>query len=315
MKRPLFGLGLDSHNYSRSRNLDIFEGANHRLRFSQNSEMRELLSFKEQQKQNADIVYEGTYLKDGERFQNLDNIIDPITGKPADLFVDTKGGHDCVCTGDGDDVVYLGDNKYYVSASTGGGDDYVVGSTGEDAALLGAGDDIYFGRGGGDVGAGQAGNDVMFGGNGFDALYGCIGEDFLDGQDGSDKLTGGIDADVFVVDLEDSGKDWIVDFRDIGDKILVKNGDGNALAGSDWFLQVDQVTDFQSSYQDIPPGMFDDINGLQCFNIVNAATGEIAASVTASSDPSSDWSNADQLIAVNNSVIQLVQGGDSAMTI
>lgn len=65
---------------------------------------------------------------------------------------------------------------------------------------------------------GNAGNDVLKGGAGADTLLSGSGSDHLWGGIGNDQLTGGDDSDVFHFD-GDFGRDVIVDFQDLVDRI------------------------------------------------------------------------------------------------
>jgi RTX calcium-binding nonapeptide repeat (4 copies)/GDSL-like Lipase/Acylhydrolase len=95
----------------------------------------------------------------------------------------------------------------------GGGNDFIIGSSGDDLVLAGAGNDqVSLGRGndillaglgndvadggqGSDVIAGGAGNDRLSGGNGSDVLAGNAGDDTLDGGNGNDALIDGLGSD------------------------------------------------------------------------------------------------------------------------
>ena len=95
----------------------------------------------------------------------------------------------------------------------GGGNDFIIGSSGDDLVLAGAGNDqAWLGRGndillsglgndvadggqGSDLMAGGAGNDRLSGSNGSDVLAGNAGDDTLDGGQGNDALIDGLGSD------------------------------------------------------------------------------------------------------------------------
>ena len=79
-------------------------------------------------------------------------------------------------------------------------------------------------------------------------------------------------ADTFAINL--SGQtDVIYDFVDLGDKIILRDGQSNAVNSGDWFIQTGQSTD-PSAMQALNSS-----SGFNCFNIVSASTGSIAACV------------------------------------
>ncbi|MEX0280595.1 MAG: calcium-binding protein [Arenibacterium sp.] len=71
------------------------------------------------------------------------------------------------------------------------GDDFLVGTSGDDKIKALAGDDLINGKGGDDILIGDGGDDVINGGNGKDRLLGRAGGDDLKGGKGKDKLSGG----------------------------------------------------------------------------------------------------------------------------
>lgn len=94
------------------------------------------------------------------------------------------------------------------------GDDLVLAGAGNDRAKLGAGNDIMFGGLGNDVAdggagsdlvAGGAGNDLLSGGAGLDVLAGNAGNDWLDGGAGVDALIDGLGSDTL---CGGAGNDW-----------------------------------------------------------------------------------------------------------
>ncbi|CAH2574454.1 hypothetical protein PRNO82_03814 [Planktothrix rubescens] len=134
---------------------------------------------------------------------------------------------------DGNDTVFgLGDNEL------------ILGNTGFDQLWGGEGADTLFGGKDGDILEGEAGNDVLFGnldadtlygGEGFDSLFGGKGDDVLNGEGGNDTLsgdlgadtlTGGIGQDVFLLQQQGQGRDWIRDFERNIDLIQLPNNVG-----------------------------------------------------------------------------------------
>ena len=305
-------------------------------------ELPELLfSLKEIQKRNSDLVFEGTSEYDWaenegySRFVVLDGYINPHTGMPANLFVDTGGGGDSVRTGDGNDIVYLGVNEdlgqlWSTSiVNTNGGNDRVYGSGNYEYIYLGEGDDKAYASFGKDVVEGEAGDDTIDGGEGDDTLHGdgfdaytrndiyyvyenrrdvgndrllgkggndfingMGGDDLLSGGNGYDLVVGGDGSDTFVVDLANVGHDWILDFNDIGDKLVVKNNGRDAAEG-EWMIRAgtirltDEYIDniAQHGATDGPRGngelyKIDDTVEFASLQIINTETNHIAASIS-----------------------------------
>ena len=182
---------------------------------------------KQAHKDNADFVYEGT-----ESFQGY-SAINPETGKSVNWFFDVDGGETGGnwMSGPGDDVIYLEGNGSVISQQ--GNDVVCLGDSLQDGpdqffvvkqkAWLGADDD------------------KAYGGKGTQLVDGGMGDDFIDLGHGFDIAEGGYGSDEFVVDLQNSGIDTIVDFVDAGDKISILNGGEIAQAG-DWYLN--KITDF-----------------------------------------------------------------------
>ena len=97
----------------------------------------------------------------------------------------------------------------------GDGDNFSLGSPGDDFVLSGAGDDTLFLLGGEDTALaglgndrawGQDGSDILAGGSGDGQLYGGEGADVLAGNAGHDLLMGGEGADALIDGL---GSDWV----------------------------------------------------------------------------------------------------------
>jgi phospholipase/lecithinase/hemolysin len=89
----------------------------------------------------------------------------------------------------------------------GGGNDFIIGRSGDDLVLAGAGNDqAWLGWGndtllsglGDDFADGGPGSDLMAGGSGNDRLYGGTGSDVLAGNAGDDTLNGGRDNDALI---------------------------------------------------------------------------------------------------------------------
>ncbi|MDJ0881621.1 MAG: hypothetical protein QNJ56_08225 [Gammaproteobacteria bacterium] len=74
-----------------------------------------------------------------------------------------------------------------------------------------------------DVLIGDEGNDLIYGGDGDDVLQGGSGEDILIGGKGVDRLYGGFGADQFILDLDATEMDEIIDFSpDEGDTLVLQ---------------------------------------------------------------------------------------------
>lgn len=104
-----------------------------------------------------------------------------------------------------------GGNDFIIGRS---GDDFVLAGAGNDQASLGAGNDILLsglgndvadGGQGSDLMAGGAGNDRLSGSNGSDVLAGNAGDDTLNGGNGNDALIDGLGSDTL---FGGAGDDW-----------------------------------------------------------------------------------------------------------
>lgn len=100
---------------------------------------------------------------------------------------------------------HLGDDDDRVTADAdnlawfmGGGDDGLIGSSGQDYADLGQGNDHAAMGAGNDIVEAQDGNDTVLGENGNDLALGGAGDDWLDGGLQNDSLAG------------DEGDDWLI---------------------------------------------------------------------------------------------------------
>lgn len=135
-------------------------------------------------------------------------------GEGDDVFVDTAtSGSIRVFLGDGNDEVDGEGRALWVD--TGAGDDWVVGSSGNDSLYGGDGSDTLEG--------GRSGYDRLFGGDGSDVLV-------MNGGRG----TGGQGVDIFVLDGGGRARYAVVDFsRSSGDTIGLETTAYDALA-SDW---------------------------------------------------------------------------------
>merc|ERR1711939_663580 len=159
---------------------------------------------KKSHKENADCSYEGDSGFDGQ------GAISPADGGPVDYFLDVTGEFvdQAWKTGNGNDIVYL---------TEGLGEGLGQTLDPDQRAYLGMGDD------------------KVFGGKGSQFADGSWGDDYFDLGDGHDIAEGGNGADEFVIDLQNTGTDVILDFCNVGDKITVKNGEDLAQDG-DWIL-------------------------------------------------------------------------------
>ncbi|WP_049779136.1 Calx-beta domain-containing protein [Vibrio atlanticus] len=144
---------------------------------------------------------------------------------------------DAVWTGQGDDVIYLGDSHAVLDQNTGQasnqdaintyikdvftqgrdsnvilnpnqGEDSEIAATNNSTANLdvahgGGGSDYIYGEGGSDVIFGGSGDDVIDGGEGNDGLRGGTGHDTLKGGSGDDILIGGIGNDILTGGSDD----------------------------------------------------------------------------------------------------------------
>jgi Ca2+-binding RTX toxin-like protein len=105
----------------------------------------------------------------------------------------TEGGNDLLLGGSGDDLLagQAGNDRMQAGA----GDDVVFAGDGNDNARGDAGNDELNGGPGDDIVRGGDGNDELLGSTGNDILLGDGGEDALTGNEGRDILIGGRDAD------------------------------------------------------------------------------------------------------------------------
>lgn len=131
-----------------------------------------------------------------------------------DNLIATFGGSDTVFAGQGNDIVFGGDEK---GGDGGGGSgppagDYLFGEEGNDILFGGRGDDVL---------DGGSEDDVLIGGKGNDLLIGGDGNDFLAGNAGADTLLGGSGEDTFYFE-SGFGRDVVLDFRPGEDVIAIQ---------------------------------------------------------------------------------------------
>ena len=107
----------------------------------------------------------------------------------------------------------------------GGGNDFIIGRSGDDLVLAGAGNDQAWLGGGNDVLLSGLGNDVADGGAGSDLMAGGAGNDQLSRGDGSDVLAGNAGDDTL---NGNAGHDSLID--GLGSDTL------SGGAGDDWFF-------------------------------------------------------------------------------
>lgn len=106
------------------------------------------------------------------------------------------------------------------------GDDFLVGTNGDDVICGGKGNDLILGAKGDDVICGGPDNDTLIGNEGYDIIEGEDGDDFLEGDKDIDVLQGGNGNDVIQGDL---GNDFL--FGGSGQDSLDGAGGANLLNG------------------------------------------------------------------------------------
>jgi Ca2+-binding RTX toxin-like protein len=106
----------------------------------------------------------------------------------------------------------------------GGGDDTLFGGQNNDVLDGQGGNDFLFGNLNADLMRGGQGDDNLFGGADNDILFGDFGNDLIAGDLGIDVVTGGDGADVFVLPLRGIDTDFISDFEDGIDSMLLPTG-------------------------------------------------------------------------------------------
>ncbi len=160
-------------------------------------------------------------------------------------------------TGIGDDRIIGGieDN----TISSGAGNDTVYGGGGNDVIDGGAGNDRLFGEDGNDTITGGLGNDSIYGGAGNDTIYGGDGDDLLAGQDGDDVIYGGLGGDTLT---GEAGHDRLYG-EDGNDHLFGYAGNDTLVgaAGDDWLFGGDgnDVLDGGDGLDNLVGGAGDDI--------------------------------------------------------
>ena len=176
-------------------------------------------------------------IKDFDGNDNSKNYL--VFGTVKGNDIETAGGDDFICGGNGDDDI-----------DSGAGDDVVFGGNQHDEIDLGPGNDFAHGGNGKDDIEGGAGDDCIFGGTGKDDLEGDGGDDIIDGGDQADEIDGDGGNDILVGgngpdDIDGGDGDDIItgglgpDEIDGGDEV---NGDTH-----NDFEEIDDVEDIENS--------------------------------------------------------------------
>lgn len=158
-----------------------------------------------------------------------------LNGLAGDDSLIGSSGADTLIGGDGNDTLKGSDTDTDLRDAIYGGDgnDEISGAHGNDELRGDNGNDTIDGGFGVDTVIGGNGNDVLSGGAFSDVVFGGNGNDFINGGFGSDRLNGGEGADQFFhIGVEGHGSDWIQDFSNTQDDILVF---GNTAASIDDF--------------------------------------------------------------------------------
>ena len=158
-----------------------------------------------------------------------------LNGLAGDDSLIGSSGADTLIGGDGNDTIKGSDTDTDLRDAIYGGDgnDEISGAHGNDELRGDNGNDTIDGGFGVDTVIGGNGNDVLSGGAFSDVVFGGNGNDFINGGFGSDRLNGGEGADQFFhIGVEGHGSDWIQDFSNTQDDILVF---GNTAASIDDF--------------------------------------------------------------------------------
>ena len=133
-------------------------------------------------------------LNPGARLDLNDGAISDIGGRDGALGIARGTIIEAATTGPGDDTV-LG-NAAGNRIETGAGADRAFGNAGADTLIGGAGADTFGGGPGDDSVVGGDGNDALYGSAGADTLAGGAGADTLGGAGGNDSLIGNGGSDV-----------------------------------------------------------------------------------------------------------------------
>ena len=140
-------------------------------------------------------------------------------------------------------------------------------------------------------------------------MQGFRGDDYLDGGANTDLLIGNGGADTFAINLAGQ-TDVIMDFKHRGDKIILSAEQGNSVSASDWFIQANQSLD-QSTDMTLLSAGFRLYQTTNCFNIVSASTGNIAASILATPPPT----GAELFLKVTGNTLEIVDEASATMSI
>lgn len=154
--------------------------------------------------------------------------------------------------GGGSGNLFLAAGTVIENATTGAGDDRIVGNTAANHLSGGGGEDVLFGGAGNDTLTGGDGNDVLSGGDGNDLLQGGAGTELFILEAGDDTIDGGAgidwltlaDRDGVHVNLfrgtafdQDTGRDTIIGIENVsgssGDDYLTGDDNDNQLIGND----------------------------------------------------------------------------------
>jgi Ca2+-binding RTX toxin-like protein len=125
-----------------------------------------------------------------------------------------KGNDTIICTGQANLYHILGgpggfgnhDDNPHFTIDGGKGDDFIMGSCGDDVIKGGKGNDFIMGCNGNDKIDGGRGNDFIAGGKGNDQIHGGRGNDFVMGNSGNDHVYGDKGRDNV---YGGQGKDWV----------------------------------------------------------------------------------------------------------
>ncbi|MGF1492189.1 MAG: GDSL-type esterase/lipase family protein [Microcoleaceae cyanobacterium] len=134
------------------------------------------------------------------------------------------GGNDTVFGSTDGEVINGNQDEDQIAGA--GGSDTLFGGRDNDTLDGQADADFLFGNLGADLLRAGNGDDRLFGGQNGDNLFGDLGNDVLSGDDGIDFLTGGEGADIFVLPQSGLSTDFITDFTDGTDRMLLPDGLG-----------------------------------------------------------------------------------------
>ena len=156
----------------------------------------------------------------------------------ANVIVGDDGGNDWLIGTNGDDDIYgLAGNDVLIGRN---GDDNLFGGAGTDFLFGGRGDDKLWGANGNDYLDAGNGDDKIFAGAGNDTLLGQNGENELYGEGGNDLLVGGVDDDLF----DGGGGIDTVSYANAGDPVSVQlwmNSSFSPGQGLDTFVDIENI--------------------------------------------------------------------------